>query len=186
MPLINLRRLRLRLTRLLASSSAAQLLLASIPATVRRALKLPDPHGAKPQGKGAGRAVGPLHHLPRDVCAICYSVAQAPPTSVPSSVDPTDPTASTTSLAAMAAQPATDREVKIPYEVSCCGAVYCYFCVVGRMVAWEEEHAGLASEGWPCLRCGGGVQSVQRAAGELVPDPPSVEAADDGSQDGAA
>lgn len=35
---------------------------------------------------------------------------------------------------------------------------YCYWCVVGKLVACEEE----GEECWSCLRCGGEVRAVER------------------------
>lgn len=41
---------------------------------------------------------------------------------------------------------------------------YCYWCVVGKLVACEEE----GEEAWSCLRCGEEVRAVEREVAEKL------------------
>lgn len=174
MPLINVHRLRLRLSRLLSTKSAKSrslaLIISALPAPLARTLRLTprqqltapsaeNESAEKDSTKPAERPKGPLHFLPDTTCPICYSQSTAPPTSLP-----TDPTASadptlTSSLAASAAAGEQDTSVKLPYTTDCGWECrYCYYCVVGRLAAAQEE----GEESWGCLRCGGEVRGVRR------------------------
>ncbi|ORY90190.1 Pex12 amino terminal region-domain-containing protein [Leucosporidium creatinivorum] len=180
MPLINVHRLRLRLSRLLSTKSAKSrslaLILSALPAPLARTLRvtprqqLAAPSSAESEGekdstKPAERPKGPLHFLPDSTCPICYSQSTAPPTSLP-----TDPTTSadsglSSSLAASAAAGEQDTSVKLPYTTDCGWECrYCYYCVVGRLAAAQEE----GEESWGCLRCGGEVRGVKREVEKVV------------------
>lgn len=186
MPLINLRKLRLRASRLLTRSSTAQSLLAALPRPLRHALRLPTPSSLKGKGKSSKEpTLGPYHNLPPHVCAICFASSLAPPTHVPpAQADPTDPGVSTGLLAQRLAASSTSdntigggghhNEAKIPYQVGCCGARYCYYCLTGRLVSWEEDRQGVDG-GWQCLRCNGEVVEAWRWKGDVVEDPSSGE-----------
>lgn len=182
MPLINLRKLRLRLTRVISHSRALQLLLSSIPSALRRTLNLPEPLRSASKDKDSDRPqVGPLHHLPPTLCAICYSRITSPPSTLPTSVNPSDPSTSNSSLVTLnqSFQPSsTNCEVKIPYRVNCCKTLYCYFCISGKLIEYAEEN-GSKGKGWECLRCGKGVKSVERYEGEVISDTNDVEEVED-------
>jgi len=85
-----------------------------------------------------------------------------PGTAVAEPADPTDPSMGMLSiLGSSTAIGNEDTLVKIPYSVQCCGGLYCYYCIVGALCAWEEDTAGLEGN-WKCLRCGKEVHEVVR------------------------
>lgn len=57
---------------------------------------------------------------------------------------------------------ASETQVRIPYVVDCCKGLYCYYCIVGQLVKWNEETLGLDGN-WICVRCGMEVGSVWRS-----------------------
>ncbi|GAA94719.1 uncharacterized protein L969DRAFT_17524 [Mixia osmundae IAM 14324] len=189
MPLINFRKLRQRLNRWATTSRPIEILLAALPAPVRRTLNLPDPRHSTSSRKGKDKEEtrGPLDFLPDHICPICYTNSIAPPTVVPDggviSSDPADPGASTSALATLESHSQInhhgdqDNGVKIPYQVDCCQGLYCYFCIVNKLVQWEEDNSD-TQEYWPCLRCGKGVKSVIRQV-PVVEESPTVEPEED-------
>lgn len=180
MPLINLRRLRSRAIRLVSTTRSKTLsaLLTALPAPLKRALRLPS--NARAVGSRGGSSSssdspsGAYAFLPPGICAVCFSLSTAPPTSLPIVTDPSASTAALSSLThdANASTNAggtvgtKDSVAQIPYRVDCCGGLYCYYCIVGRMAAWDEEEGG-RGEGWPCLRCGKAVESAERWTGDV-------------------
>lgn len=190
MPLVNVHRLRSKAARLLSGSKSKTLatIVAALPTPVARALRLPV-HRAPPQAavdpalastRPLTRPEGPFHFLPSTTCPICYSLSAAPPTDLPSS----DPTSSAALAAsARSAGGPDDSQVKVPYVTDCGWECrYCYYCVVGRLVAAEEE----GEDSWSCMRCSGEVHGVSREVPEAPESPPDTDVVkvDTGSGDG--
>lgn len=180
MPLVNLHRLRVRLTRLVTNKAADSKTLQSVvkvlPAPVARALGLPRLTAAS--GGQSKKQNGPLHFLSPDTCPICYSSYASPPTALPATAIPSDPTSSTTALASLTRATTTstapvidsgndDTSVKIPYVANCGnGCRYCYYCITGKLVQADEA----AEDSWDCLRCGQDVTGADRETPSLASD----------------
>ncbi|GAA6002699.1 hypothetical protein JCM10207_007633 [Rhodosporidiobolus poonsookiae] len=178
LPLINLRRARLRISKAISSratkSSTLRSLASALPTPIATTLGLsalassasssfkPVAPSDKPQG--------PLAFLPPTTCPICYSRMHSSLPSLPSAsfADPTLPSASLLHTSGPA--DGGDTSVKIAYATDCRFACrYCYYCVVGALAKAQEE----AEDHWSCLRCGGEVRSVRKEVGEeeeLVPE----------------
>ncbi|GAA5898098.1 hypothetical protein JCM8208_000154 [Rhodotorula glutinis] len=179
LPLVNMHRLRLRLTKAVSSratkSTTLRLLASALPAPVASTLGLSSLRSASSSTKSAPLAPndkphGPLAFLPPHTCPVCYSRSTAPPTHLPSAsfADPTLPSASLlhTSGAGAAAGDG-DTSVKVPYVADCRFACrYCYYCVVGALAKAEDE----ADDAWVCLRCGGEVHGARREEVDPVRD----------------
>ena len=170
MPLINVHRLRLRISRLLSAKSAKSkslsLILSALPAPLARTLRLtprqqlqaPSPK-AEDEKNPLERPKGPLHFLPSSTCPICYSLSTAPPTSIPT--DPTSAVPDAVVGASLAAAAGADQDtsVKLPYITDCGWECrYCYYCIVGRLASAQED----GEDRWSCLRCGGEVSGASR------------------------
>lgn len=194
MPLINLHRLRSKVTRFLTttapSSKPIALVLSLLPAPLLKVLRLPPRLSSAPSTSAEvnEKKTGTLSFLSATTCPICYSasaIASIPlpaPSTVPvqDQEDPLDPAAATAALAALvdsmtasATSPAssTSREiqVKIPYVTNCTNQCrYCYYCVVQALANCEEE----GEDAWTCLRCGEGVTALER---EVVVLPEETE-----------
>lgn len=148
LPLVNLRKLRLRLQRLFSRTTTTNT----------------STNTSKPTKDNDEKRVGPLHHLPRQVCAICYSRASIPTDmSIADAADPTDPAKTllrqASSIPSSSTAALKEHEATVPHLAQCCGATYCYYCLAGELVQWEESTGGLDGA-WPCLRCGQGVMQV--------------------------
>lgn len=166
LPLMNLRKLRLRASRLVHRLGQApqyiQSLLTKASADSKeyndQAIQSPDQSETK----------GPLVHLPPEVCAICYSRSAMPTNlGIADAADPTDPTKAVikqaSSLPAGASTSSLtggEHEVQLPYVTECCLAAYCYYCITAELIQWEESKAGLDGP-WSCLRCGRGVTGIK-------------------------
>lgn len=193
MPLINLRRVRIRLTRLLTTtrSRTLPLFLSALPSPLKRALHLPtDSRAFRKSDKSSSSSssskgpAGPYAFLPLDICPICFSLSTAPPTSLPIVTDPSASTAALASLSHDATVTTSSAgtgnpggkfatrecQAQVPYRVDCCGGLYCYYCLVARMVVWDEEEKG-KGDGWSCLRCAKPVRSATRWKGERLEPP---------------
>ena len=169
MPLINIRKARLRVSRAVSSLGIVQATLRSIPEGVRSTIGLPAPRTGNEKGSEDDTATltGPLNHLAPTKCPICFSTSTAPASDLQPG-DPTDPTLGMfNAFPAGSSAGGADCDVRIPYEVDCCGGLYCYYCIVGRLAAWQEDTAGLDG-GWPCLRCGQQVYAAKRANLQMV------------------
>lgn len=164
MPLINLHRLRLRLSRLLLSTTSnskfLRAILSSLPIPILKALKLPTRQILPPPtsnttsiidpNKPLVRPQGLLHFLPSTTCPICYSNSTSSPISITSS----DPSLTITSSTS-----SNETTVKVPYIANCGWECrYCYYDIVAKLVQAEEE----GELSWTCLRCGGEVTGVER------------------------
>lgn len=139
LPLINLRRIRLRLTRSLHSTPLSPYLPSFL-----------TPSTSKTQGL--------LPNLSRTTCPLCYTRTTIASPNI-GDADPTDPTV--TMFGNFGTRTESDSQVRTAYEVDCCGGRYCYYCIVGQLVRWDEERAGLDGA-WSCVRCGKEVGSVKR------------------------
>ena len=164
MPLINLHKLRLRLSKALTSraskSRTFRALATSLPAPLASTLGLSSLANSSSKASPSNRQKGSHHFLPSTTCPICYARSNSPPTHLPSSsiADPTNPSASLLNTS-HASQTNQDTTVKIPYVADCGnGCRYCYYCIVGSLASCEEE----AEESWECLRCGGEVTAANR------------------------
>ncbi|GAA5922922.1 pex2/pex10/pex12 family protein [Sporobolomyces koalae] len=180
LPLIKLRRLRLRLSKSIIArtnrSKTLRALATSLPAPVALTLGLSSltPSSSSPASSEKSRQ-GVLHFLPTSTCAICYQLANSPPTRLPSSsgsiADPTNPSNSLVNTSASqhysaASASNSDTTVKIPYVANCAGRCrYCYYCIVGTLATCEEE----AEDSWECLRCRGPITAADREP-ELLED----------------
>lgn len=188
MPLINLHKLRLRLSRTLTSRAAKsrtfRALATSLPAPLASTLGLSSlaansslKSSSSSSSSPSNRPQGSHHFLPSSTCPICYQRSNSPPTHLPSSssiADPTNPSASLLNTSAQASTGNQDTSVKIPYVADCGeGCRYCYYCIVGTLAGCEEE----AEESWECLRCGGQVTAANR---ELTGEPAEEK---DGGED---
>ena len=87
--------------------------------------------------------------------------------------DPVDPTTSTAFLASLSKEAShAGQEATVPYVASCCGAQYCYYCIAGALLSWEQakkENEGMNkdnSQGWSCLRCAKPVLEIKRWTGD--------------------
>lgn len=68
-----------------------------------------------------------------------------------------------------------DAQIHTPYQANPCGHVYCYVCIVGKLLSEEaaEELAEAGEDGeempgaWSCLRCARSVKSAQRDEAEV-------------------
>ncbi|GAA5987632.1 hypothetical protein JCM11641_001174 [Rhodosporidiobolus odoratus] len=177
LPLINLRRLRLRLSKAVfsraARSGAVRNMAGVLPSPLASTLGLSSlatsssSVSAQSSSTPPDNPSGPLAHLPTSTCPICFSLSTSAPANLPfaSYADPTLPSASLMAPTISGPIGPTDTNVKIPYVTECqFGCRYCYYCIVGALARAEEE----AEEGWECLRCGGVVRSVWRE--ELAQD----------------
>ncbi|BGP36401.1 peroxisome assembly protein (Peroxin-2) [Rhodotorula kratochvilovae] len=178
LPLINMHRLRLRVTKAISSratkSTTLRTLASALPAPIAGTLGLSSLRSTSSTSSGSKSSApataphGPLAHLPPSTCPICYAASNAPPTHLPSAsfADPTLPSASLLHTSGPAA--GGDTSVKIPYVADCAFACrYCYYCVVGALAKAEEE----ADDAWMCLRCGAEVHGARREVVEaVVPD----------------
>ncbi|KAM0756509.1 hypothetical protein T439DRAFT_308996 [Meredithblackwellia eburnea MCA 4105] len=186
MPLINVHRLRTRLTRLITNTTTKSTILGSVlkalPAPVARTLGLPTvreqvkrpviSEGTKP----GTRPQGAFHFLSSEVCPVCYAKSSAPPppTSLPLATagDPGDPSSSAQALASLSSSMETttsttseDTRVKIPYVTDCgWGCRYCYYCIVEKLVVAEED----GEKAWECMRCGQEARGANREVVEYV------------------
>ncbi|KAK4057724.1 peroxisome assembly protein (Peroxin-2) [Microbotryomycetes sp. JL221] len=133
------------------------------------------------------RPKGTLHFLSNEICPICYSSSNLPPTSLPRDPTRTDSDRQSTTLGdmAMSSNHSTnnstaaaaaaaiggstntnltngrneDNQVKIPYETDCgWKCKYCYYCIVTKLIQCQEE----GENEWICLRCGSSVHGVVR------------------------
>lgn len=173
LPLINLRKLKVRLYRFVSK-------LAKMPQYVRDTFSRQAADSSSPKrdddsNQDPEEPLGALHYLPSNICAICYSrVAMPTNLGIADAADPTDPTklliqqasSMPTALGSggetVVGTAAEEHEAHIPYLTNCCGAEYCYYCIVGELVQWEESSAGLDGP-WQCLRCGKGVTDVKKS-----------------------
>ncbi|GAA5898997.1 pex2/pex10/pex12 family protein [Sporobolomyces salmoneus] len=186
MPLINLRRLRLRISKTLSSktsqSKTLRAIATSLPSPLASTLGLSSlvstSSDSKTNEKGAkATRKGKFDFLPPTTCPICYQLSNAPPliTQLPTSTisatsssiaDPTNPSSSllshhsTNDSSSSGPVITQDTSVKIPYVTNCegGGCRYCYYCLVGVLVDCEER----LEEGWECLRCGGLVTGCRK------------------------
>lgn len=73
--------------------------------------------------------------IPEEVCAVCYL---------------------NDSEKKKRGQETTEKSFtpQIPYKTSCCGAVYCYYCIKSAMMGDKD--------GFVCLRCLKRVESIER------------------------
>lgn len=192
MPLVNVNRLRSRLARTLSTSTtkykSLSLIVSALPTPIAKALRITPrerlANSTAPkavQQDPTVRPQGPLYFLPDTVCPICYSLSTAPPTSIPSDPTSRDPDRISLSVAdASLASSDQDTSVKIPYVTDCGWSCrYCYYCVVGKLAAVEEE----GDDKWDCLRCGGEVHGVRREVVDSAD--PAMEDADSDSSDHA-
>lgn len=158
MPLIDLPALKKALSRSLHRSSVLSSLYSLLPQRFLHTFGLPPPPASKTgrhrrtqsadgkAGETGGKAAGPLGHLPRNICPICYSTSTQPASSLtdPSAeiTDPTDPSTSTYFLASLTNTHGPNighgNEVYIPYTVNCCGGLYCYYCISSVLLKWEK------------------------------------------------
>lgn len=187
-------RLRLRITKAVTSratkSTTLRVLASALPAPVASTLGLSSIRSASSSSKSASleqhdKPHGPLAFLPQHTCPVCYSAANAPPTSLPSAsfADPTLPSASLLSSSAAGAAGDGDTSVKVPYVADCrFGCRYCYYCVVGALAKAEEE----AEDAWTCLRCGEEVRGAKREAVEVVREDDADEGEGEGDNAGTA
>lgn len=146
---------------MMTKSRALTAVVSSLPAPVAKSLRLsrPPPVDRTVAIDPTKRPQGPFHFLSPTTCPVCYAASNAPPTSLPS-----DPTSATTSTPGTLV-PATgsDTSVKLPYITDCgWGCRYCYYCVVGKLAACEED----GEESWKCDRCGENVNAVTREVTE--------------------
>lgn len=189
LPLINLHRFRLRITKAIASRAKKSSLLraaaSSLPVPIAASLGLSALRSAAAStsdGKAANVPAGPYAFLPEHTCPICYSTTTGPPAGLGSASAATafaDPTLPSASLLHASSGPggAGDTAVKIPYVANCRGACrYCYYCIVGTLVRAEED----AEDSWTCLRCGDEVTAANREA------PMAVASEDTAEEDGLA
>lgn len=176
LPLINLRKLRLRLSRLLGQVAQAPKALTNLWWSGKQQKSQTSKTASSSELEPSdGTSSGPLMHLPGHVCAICYSRSAMPThLGIADAADPTDPTkaalkqassfpaasSSSSDAAAAAAAGGGENDVHVPYQVDCCQASYCYYCITSELVQWEESKAGLDGP-WSCLRCGQGVTHAQ-------------------------
>ncbi|GAA5895807.1 hypothetical protein JCM5296_006672 [Sporobolomyces johnsonii] len=168
MPLINLHRLRLRLSKAVTSravnSKTLRAVASALPAPLASTLGLSSlAASSKASSDPSESRKGPLHFLPPSTCPICYSSFNHLSAALPSSslADPTDPSSSLLHSSSTSSGPTAsqDTTVKIPYVADCTDECrYCYYCVVGALARAEDE----AEEAWLCLRCGGEVKGVRR------------------------
>lgn len=68
-----------------------------------------------------------------------------------------------------------DAQIHTPYQAKPCGHLYCYVCLVGKLLSEEaaEDIAertedGEESSAWTCLQCGKGVKSAEREEEGIV------------------
>ncbi|GAA5925178.1 hypothetical protein JCM3775_006388 [Rhodotorula graminis] len=200
LPLVNMHRLRLRLTKAVSSraskSTALRLLASALPAPVAGTLglsSLPLRSSSSSSNKTGPLAPsdkphGPLAFLPPHTCPVCYSRSTAPPTHLPSAsfADPTLPSASLLHHTGGAGGPAAgdgDTSVKVPYVADCRFACrYCYYCVVGALAKADDE----ADDAWTCLRCGEEVHGARREEVEPAQDDEEEEEEEDERAGGAS
>ncbi|BGP12377.1 peroxisome assembly protein (Peroxin-2) [Rhodosporidiobolus nylandii] len=166
LPLINLHRFRLRLSKAITSRAAKsgilRTLASALPTPVASTLGLSSLSSlsSSTTPSSSEKSTGPLAHLPSHTCPICYSLstaAHAANLPAASYADPTLPSASL--MAPSGPSGPTDTTLKIPYVADCRGGCrFCYYCIVGALARADEE----AEEGWECLRCGGMITSVRR------------------------
>ncbi|KAH8830470.1 Pex12 amino terminal region-domain-containing protein [Flagelloscypha sp. PMI_526] len=158
LPLVNAKTLRQRISRAYTHLSPALLL----PPSVRQSLNMNEPSPAP-----SVPTRGPFWSLPRDQCAICAeddtsSSNRTMPSSDTSfanlyAVESTAaPPPDVTSIDSPEGEP--PNPINTPYVASC-GDVYCYHCLVERMLrtAEEDERAH-----WICIRCGVPVTAMER------------------------
>ncbi|CEQ38796.1 SPOSA6832_00242 [Sporobolomyces salmonicolor] len=168
MPLINLHRLRLRLSKAVTSravsSKTLRAVASALPVPLASTLGLSSLAASSNASSDPSETrKGPLHFLPPTTCPICCSSLHQLPATLPSSslADPTTPSSSLLHSASTSSGPiaSQDTTVKIPYVADCTDECrYCYYCIVGALARAEEE----AEEAWKCLRCGGEVRGVRR------------------------
>ncbi|GAA5867901.1 hypothetical protein JCM3774_004715 [Rhodotorula dairenensis] len=181
LPLINLHRFRLRVTKAISSrakkSSLLRVAASTLPGPIATSLGLSSlrsaaassTHGKALAGDGTAPPppAGPYAFLPEHTCPICYSTTTGPPAGLGSATaatafaDPTLPSASLLHASSGPGGAAGDTAVKIPYVANCRGACrYCYYCIVGTLVRAEED----AEDNWTCLRCGDEITAANREA----------------------
>lgn len=199
LPLINLHRFRLRITKAISSRAKRSSLLrgaaSTLPAPLANSLGLSSLRssaagsnkGDTNSGKDAPPAGGPYAFLPEHTCPICYSTTTGPPAGLGSASAATafaDPTLPSASLLHTSSGPsgggagggAGDTAVKIPYVANCRGRCrYCYYCIVGTLVRAEED----ADDSWTCLRCGDEITSADREVPVALPAEEEEPADDD-------
>jgi peroxin-2 len=164
LPLLNLRKLRMRFSHAFWTSFLVRWIVQHLPAGARSALRLPSSRSGDKLQEGTSQ--GPLSHLSPTTCPICHSRTAAAAQGL-SGMEPGDPTDPSTNLYSLGSSNSEDAQVKLPYQVDCCAGLYCYYCITAELCVWEEETAGLEGS-WRCLRCGKEVSSISRAV--LVTD----------------
>lgn len=179
LPLVNLHRLRLRLSKAVSSraskSTTLRTLASALPAPLAAplglsSLRASSNNSAKRSGASPAddKPHGPLAFLAPDVCPICHSRSHAPPSHLPSAsfADPTLPSASLLHTSSSSSGDAAgDARVKVAYVADCrFGCRYCYYCIVGALVKADDE----AEEAWTCLRCGEAVHGARREVVEAL------------------
>lgn len=197
LPLINLHRFRLRVTKAISSRAKRSSLLrgaaSTLPAPIANSLGLSSLRSSAGSNKSDNNAdrdsppAGPYAFLPDHTCPICYSTTTGPPAGLGSAsaatafADPTLPSASALSHTASGPSGgAGDTAVKIPYVANCRGRCrYCYYCIVGTLVRAEED----ADDSWTCLRCGDEITAADREVPVPLPaaDEDDREEDDDGT-----
>lgn len=192
LPLINLHRFRLRVTKAISSRAKRSSLLrgaaSTLPGPIANSLglsSLRSSAGSNKSDNKAGRdsppASGPYAFLPDYTCPICYSTTTGAPAGLGSAsaaaaaatafADPTLPSASallhtSSGPSGGGAGGAGDTAVKIPYVANCRGRCrYCYYCIVGTLVRAEED----ADDSWTCLRCGDEITAADREVPVALP-----------------
>jgi peroxin-2 len=130
------------------------------------------------QEKAKYKRKGPLWHLPKDICPICYSRLRHdvdPKLGLPLP-PPTTDAMEAVEIAQHQNEP-DEARIHLPTRASCdIGCVYCYYCIAGELAAkaaavqeaekyhkktGDREAGSLA---WQCLRCGDAVWSCRRVS----------------------
>ncbi|GAA6063918.1 hypothetical protein JCM10212_003536 [Sporobolomyces blumeae] len=167
MPLVNLHRIRLKVSKAVTSratkSRTLRAVAGALPRPLASTLGLSSlANASSAQRVGSTSKGGALHFLPETTCPICYQLSTAPPTTLPSSsvADPTNPSVSL--LHASHASASHDTSLKVPYVANCSSrCAYCYYCLVGQLVACRDQ----VEDSWTCLRCGDAVTACSRRTG---------------------
>lgn len=192
LPLINLHRFRLRITKAISSRAKRSSLLrgaaSTLPAPIANSLGLSSLRSLAGSNKSVNDAggdvppAGPYAFLPGHTCPICYSTTTGPPAGLGSAsaatafADPTLPSASLLHASSGPSGGAGDTAVKIPYVANCRGRCrYCYYCIVGTLVRAEED----ADDSWTCLRCGDEITAADREVPVALPAEDEEPADDD-------
>ncbi|PLW10296.1 hypothetical protein PCANC_22340 [Puccinia coronata f. sp. avenae] len=138
LPLVDLRRLRVRL------KSVKQRVRTGLVGTGRASEEEATERALEKRKKA---------RVARGECAICVDRKIARVAGgIPDPAEPALVQSSSASASASSTRNPSDTALKLPYQADCCGARYCFACLLPDIIRWRELHLNRPWVCWACLR----------------------------------